>query len=163
MSHALRSYYSYVTPHGLVSILATDTGIARVFFGTVPESDKPQIPRQASSLTNRAATELLEYLAGKRKIFEVPLDLDGSEFQQAVWNAVATIPYGQTSTSMKLAHKLGKPHSFHSVGMALRANPVPLFIPTHRVIGTNGRPLASEILPPLFAGARALETTEPHG
>ena len=160
MPNASRSHYSYATPHGPVSILVSDRGVARISFGEDAMDHEPAPARRSpTELANRAATELLEYLAGKRRSFDVPLDLAGTDFQRAVWAAVARIPYGETTTSSALASALGEPKAFRTVGAAVRANPVPLLVPTHRVVGANGRPLANEAFPAVSAGARALEAT----
>ena len=100
---------------------------------------------------------MLEYFAGLRRAFDVPLDLSGTDFQQAVWSAVARIPYGETTTSAEIARALAVPGSHRAVGSAVRANPAPVLVPTHRVIGANGRPLAHEAAPKAFAGLRRLE------
>lgn len=159
MPHASASLFVYATPYGSVSIIATDTGVARVAFGTGLLDDLPaaSVRRAPTDLTNRAATELLEYLAGKRRVFDVPLDPAGTGFQRAVWAEIARIPYGATSTNAAVARALGSPSAFRAVGAAVRANPVPLFVPTHRIVGANGRPLSTEPYPAVFAGARALE------
>lgn len=157
MPNATWSYFSYATPHGPISILVTDAGVARVSFDESAVVAAKPARRSPTELANRTATELLEYLAGRRRAFDVPLDLAGSDFQRAVWKEVARIPYGCTSTNSQLARALGDTKAFRAVGAAVRANPVPLLVPTHRVIGANGRPLASEAFPAVFAGARALE------
>jgi len=82
--------------------------------------------------------QLIEYLEGKRRVFDLPLRLEGSEFQKEVWEAVSHIPYGQTASYGEIAHLIGKPKSSRAVGAANGANPIPIVIPCHRVIGADG-------------------------
>jgi methylated-DNA-[protein]-cysteine S-methyltransferase len=82
--------------------------------------------------------QLLEYFAGKRQIFDIPLALRGTEFQLAVWNELLRIPYGDTITYAELAQRIGRPSAIRAVGAANGANPIPVIVPCHRVIGSNG-------------------------
>lgn len=86
----------------------------------------------------RARTELREYLAGRRTRFELALRPLGTEFQLAVWRALAEIPYGTTSSYGELATTIGSPGSARAVGRANHVNPLPLVLPCHRVIGADG-------------------------
>jgi methylated-DNA-[protein]-cysteine S-methyltransferase len=90
-------------------------------------------------LTALAAGELAEYFAGKRKSFTVPLAAVGTPFQLSVWRALADIPYGETVSYGELARRAGNPAATRAVGMANHNNPLPVFIPCHRVIGANGK------------------------
>lgn len=90
-------------------------------------------------LLNQAARELGEYFAGTRKAFTVPLRPEGTAFQTAVWEALLTIPYGETLSYGAVAAKIGKPKASRAVGMANNKNPLPIFIPCHRVIGADGK------------------------
>jgi methylated-DNA-[protein]-cysteine S-methyltransferase len=82
--------------------------------------------------------ELREYFAGKRRTFTIPLAPKGTPFQLAVWNALLEIPYGDTISYSELAQRIGKPSAVRAVGAANGANPIPVIIPCHRVIGANG-------------------------
>jgi methylated-DNA-[protein]-cysteine S-methyltransferase len=82
--------------------------------------------------------QLIEYLEGKRRVFELPLHLEGTDFQKRVWEAVSRVPYGQTASYGEIAHLIGKPGASRAVGAANGANPVPIVIPCHRVIGSDG-------------------------
>lgn len=86
----------------------------------------------------KAYQQLAEYLAGKRHKFDLKLAPKGTAFQQAVWKELLKIPYGQTRSYKELAIAIGKPKAARAVGMALNKNPIPLIIPCHRVIGSNG-------------------------
>ncbi|WP_075981255.1 methylated-DNA--[protein]-cysteine S-methyltransferase [Bacillus massilinigeriensis] len=83
--------------------------------------------------------EIIEYLEGKRKIFSVPMDFDGTSFQLAVWNALCEIPYGETKSYSDIADMIHKPAAVRAVGTAIGANPVLIAVPCHRVVGKNGR------------------------
>ena len=82
--------------------------------------------------------QLEEYLAGRRREFDLPLDLQGTDFQKEVWRAIARIPYGQTKSYQDLAREIGRPNAARAVGAACGANPVPLVVPCHRVLGSGG-------------------------
>jgi methylated-DNA-[protein]-cysteine S-methyltransferase len=82
--------------------------------------------------------QLREYFAGKRQTFELELAPRGTEFQRAVWNELLRIGYGETITYAELARRIGKPSAVRAVGAANGANPIPVIVPCHRVIGSNG-------------------------
>ena len=82
--------------------------------------------------------QLEEYLDGRRRIFDLPIDLRGSNFQKLVWNAVAAIPYGRTASYGQIARLIGRPGASRAVGAANGQNPIPIVIPCHRVIGSDG-------------------------
>lgn len=93
---------------------------------------------QDDAFMQQYVTELGEYWAGKRRNFTFAIDLHGTAFQLAVWEALQTIPYGQTASYSDLARLIGKPQAARAVGAALGANPVMIAIPCHRIIGKNG-------------------------
>jgi O-6-methylguanine DNA methyltransferase len=89
---------------------------------------------------NRAAIgQILEYLEGKRTIFDLPLDLRGTEFQREVWTAVLEISYGETRCYSEIARAVGRPAAPRAVGGAVGANPVSLVVPCHRVVAAGGK------------------------
>ncbi|HPV01204.1 MAG TPA: methylated-DNA--[protein]-cysteine S-methyltransferase [Clostridiales bacterium] len=90
-------------------------------------------------LIKEAAKQLGEYLEGKRKVFDIPIQLEGTPFQKAVWQALLGIPYGETRTYGEIARHIGNPKAARAVGMANNRNPVAVFVPCHRVIGADGR------------------------
>jgi len=83
-------------------------------------------------------SELEEYLAGKRRNFSIALDLRGTDFQKACWNALRSIPYGETRTYADIARAVGRPQGFRAVGMANNRNPIAIVVPCHRVIASDG-------------------------
>ena len=134
MDQNKQTYFVYQTPLGRITLASDGQALTHLVFGAtdLAGTNKP------TSLTNRASTEILEYLAGKRTKFDIPLNPQGSDFQRSVWNALLTIPYGQTRTYGEVAAMIGNPRSGRAVGGANNKNPIPLIIPCHRVIGVNG-------------------------
>jgi O-6-methylguanine DNA methyltransferase len=89
-------------------------------------------------ILRKAAAQLQAYFTAGLREFSLPLDLAGTSFQQEVWRAVASIPFGETRTYRDIAEAIGRPRAVRAVGAAQAANPLPLVIPCHRVIGSNG-------------------------
>ncbi|HUH69996.1 MAG TPA: methylated-DNA--[protein]-cysteine S-methyltransferase [Mycobacterium sp.] len=87
---------------------------------------------------NDAVEQLDAYFAGKLTEFDIPFDLRGTEFQQRVWKALLTIPYGETGSYGEIAEQIGAPGSARAVGLANGHNPIAIVVPCHRVIGANG-------------------------
>ncbi len=92
-----------------------------------------------TELTDKAYTQLLEYFDGERKKFDVPYQLNGTEFQKKVWSALCDIPYGETRSYKDIAIAVGNPKASRAVGMANNKNPITVIVPCHRVIGTSGK------------------------
>lgn len=82
--------------------------------------------------------ELKEYFDGERQVFTIPFDLSGTEFQKNVWKSLCEIPYGKTTCYSEIAKQIENPKAVRAVGTAIGANPLPIVIPCHRVIGKNG-------------------------
>ena len=93
---------------------------------------------EETSLLTCAEEELLAYLSGARRDFDLPLAPAGTEFQCAVWTALRDIPYGQTQTYGQIALSIGRPKAVRAVGQANHCNPLPIFLPCHRVVGSRG-------------------------
>ena len=85
-----------------------------------------------------AVAQLEEYFAGRRQQFDLPLELDGTDFQRRVWLTLAEIPYGETVSYAELAMMVGRPNAYRAVGQANGANPVPIVLPCHRVLASGG-------------------------
>ena len=85
-----------------------------------------------------AIAQLAEYFAGGRQDFDLPLAPEGTSFQRTVWQALTRIPYGETTSYSTLAQRIGKPQASRAVGLANGANPLPIVVPCHRVIGADG-------------------------
>lgn len=91
-----------------------------------------------SRLGKECTTQIEEYLSGKRKKFKVPLLIHGTDFQKKVWKEMAKIPYGKTVSYKKLACRMGNPLAYRAVANACGANKIPIIIPCHRVVSSNG-------------------------
>ncbi|MEM2900771.1 MAG: methylated-DNA--[protein]-cysteine S-methyltransferase [Thermoplasmata archaeon] len=92
----------------------------------------------SNRILNQTKIELKLYFDGKLKKFDIPLDVKGTQFQKKVWNFILTIPYGEVVSYSFIAKSIGSRKAFRAVGNAVHANPVPIVIPCHRVIGKNG-------------------------
>jgi len=114
-----------------------DGAITRLVFAT-DEEVKNGAPTE-TPLLRAAALQMKQYLAGRRKEFFLPLDPQGTEFMRLVWQALETIPYGETRSYKQIAGQIGHPKAYRAVGLANNRNPLPIIIPCHRVIGHNGR------------------------
>ena len=100
----------------------------------------PDAPCREGFVPNREVVrQLTEFLEGKRRVFDLPLDLRGTPFQLGVWHALLDIPYGEKQTYAALAAKIGRPNAVRAVGSANGANPVSLVVPCHRVVATGGK------------------------
>lgn len=128
--------YGYDTKLGHVLITASEDAIKRLDIG-VNVSDNAVFSE--TPIIQKAHEQLKEYLDGKRKIFDIPLEPDGTEFQRRVWECLKGIPYGETRTYGQIAAQAGNPKASRAVGSANHKNPLPIFIPCHRVVGANGK------------------------
>ena len=128
------------TPIGPLTVTATKKAVTAIRFGTeVPEGSARCTSAEATPLLRKAAEEIGEYFAGSRRKFTLPLAPDGSPFQPKVWEALRTIPYGETRTYKQIAIQIGHNQSFRAVGMANNRNPIVIVVPCHRVIGYDGK------------------------
>jgi methylated-DNA-[protein]-cysteine S-methyltransferase len=92
----------------------------------------------APPVLRQTAHQLQEYFAGQRTTFDVPMELDGTDFQRQVWSELARIPYGTTISYGELARRVGRPNGPRAVGQANGRNPIPIIVPCHRVLASNG-------------------------
>ena len=83
-------------------------------------------------------TQLQEYFAGSRRVFDLPLASDGTGFQRSVWAALREVPYGQTASYAQIAARVGSPTAYRAVGSANGRNPLSIIVPCHRIVGANG-------------------------
>jgi methylated-DNA-[protein]-cysteine S-methyltransferase len=129
----------FKSPIGKLRVAVDERGLRYVLF----DSNKHP-PKHISdwlrdcSPTRQAREQLLQYFAGERKTFELAISFDGTEFQQRTWNQLASIPYGKTWSYSDLAIRVGSPKAVRAVGSANGRNPIPIVLPCHRVIGSNG-------------------------
>lgn len=115
-------------------LVATETHLINIQF-TQPQ----KALLETTELLSMATIQLDEYFQGKRTIFSLPFKLTGTPFQLAVWKELQNIPYGKTTSYKEIAQKINKPKACRAVGMANNKNPLPIIIPCHRVIGSNGK------------------------
>lgn len=142
----MRCYTSkFETPHGSMLVAVDEDGnVVRVVFPNEHDQWADEIAAKhytAIPDADRCAAavrQLIEYFAGKRRRFDLPLKPGGTAFQQKVWTALTTIPYGTTITYRDLARRIGNPAAVRAVGRANATNPIPIIIPCHRVIGADG-------------------------
>jgi len=142
------TWASLKTRVGTIRVAATPRGVCKIALGQETAEDffhwierrvghAPRKP-QRSRLVALALDQITEYLEGRRREFDLPLDVHGTDFQRQVWAAVSAIPYGETRSYIEIAQAIGQPRAAHAVGAANRANPLPLVVPCHRVIGADG-------------------------
>jgi O-6-methylguanine DNA methyltransferase len=143
-----KAYYGiFGSSLGVVRIASTEKGVCKIALPKESEEDFLGWLRVHFGLQNviknrgkneGVLAEMESYLAGGLREFESTLDLRGTEFQMKVWREVRTIPYGTTCSYRDIAERIGHPRAYRAVGAANRANPIPVIVPCHRVIGRDG-------------------------
>ncbi len=132
-------YTQFQTPLGAMTLHANDSGLLGAWFETqTTRPDNLGEFNDCHPILNQAVLELTEYFAGQRREFSVSLAAKGTPFQQQVWHALTTIPYGETWCYKDLAIAVGNPKASQAVGGANGKNPISIIVPCHRVIGKNG-------------------------
>jgi methylated-DNA-[protein]-cysteine S-methyltransferase len=136
-------YKTMQSPVGELKLVASDKGLAGVLW----ENDKSwRVPHLKSAVEDKAhpvlweaERQLNEYFAGTRKEFTLPLEFTGTDFNKKVWEALLTIPYGETRTYGQIAQQIGEPDTARAVGVANAKNPLSIVAPCHRVMGAKGK------------------------
>lgn len=129
------AWLRFETPFGPMA-LEGETALTRLWLpGTLPDL---RGRGEETPLLRAAREALLSYFAGERRDFDLPLAPAGTDFQRAVWETLRAIPYGGTRTYGEIAAAVGRPKAVRAVGQANHVNPLPIFIPCHRVVGKNG-------------------------
>lgn len=131
------NYYTKQTQLGFITITEEQGFITSLLFKQKVFNGKRD-KYYLSDVLNDAFNQLEEYLEGKRKEFNLPLNPKGTSFQQKVWSCLYKIPYGETRTYKEIAEQIGDKNACRAVGNANNKNPIPIFIPCHRVIGSDG-------------------------
>lgn len=137
----MRYYDWYESPHGRILLVASAQALTGAYFDGQkyhPKLEPDWRRDQGHALLRQAARELAEYFAAERRRFETPLAPEGTPFQQAIWNAISTIPFGSTLTYLDLARRAGFPGCARAAGAATGRNPLSIIVPCHRVLGSNG-------------------------
>jgi methylated-DNA-[protein]-cysteine S-methyltransferase len=133
-------YSQLQTPVGALLLVANEGGLREINF---PKNGRLSTPDPEWSNDDSALGEpirqLLAYFAGELEDFDLQLAPKGTPFQQSVWKELCAIPYGKTISYGELARRIGNPNASRAVGLANGSNPIPIVIPCHRVIGSNGK------------------------
>jgi len=137
----MSSFYTHLpSPIGSLLLAADSTGLREITF---PKNGIPAPAQfgwtEDSSAFSDIICQLRAYFAGELEIFNLPLSPRGTPFQQRVWKELCHIPYGETISYGQLATRIGNPNASRAVGLANGSNPIPIIIPCHRVIGSNGK------------------------
>jgi methylated-DNA-[protein]-cysteine S-methyltransferase len=130
----------YSSPIGPIELIESEGALSHVRLMGGIHSTNPATGGSANTpLLRRTHKQLSEYFAGRRRTFDLPLAPQGTPFQRSVWNELAKIPFGATSTYGAIARAVGQPQAARAVGGAIGANPLALVIPCHRVLASDRR------------------------
>jgi methylated-DNA-[protein]-cysteine S-methyltransferase len=136
------AFMEMASPVGSLKLVANDTALVAVLW----ENENLKRVRLAELIEQthhpillETQKQLTEYFAGKRQQFDLPLDFEGTEFQQKVWQALLTIPFGETRSYRDIAEQIGNVKAVRAVGAANGKNPISIIAPCHRVVGANGK------------------------
>lgn len=143
------SYTMMQSPIGPLLLASTEKGLCFIEFGAEEKAVKDLISWSRKALLNHTPIrddernqavkqQLDEYFSGERKTFDLPIDLYGTPFQKAVWTELTRIPFGETRSYKEIALAIGAVKAVRAIGGANNRNPIPIIIPCHRVIGSNG-------------------------
>ena len=145
------NYHLLNTSIGTLRLVSNGTHLTAIEFPGRHNKEGGQRQRMDAVLT-KCAAQLTEYFSGERCHFDLPLDAGGTAFQQTVWAALADIPFGELRSYADIANSIGKPKAVRAVGAANGRNPIPIVVPCHRVIGSDGSLTG-------FAGGLPMKTT----
>ncbi|WP_270182386.1 methylated-DNA--[protein]-cysteine S-methyltransferase [Alkalihalobacillus sp. CinArs1] len=149
MEKQVISYGEFQSPIGTLTLFAGSEGVYRLDFGfaedMLPAAEawfkknhvKPDFVMNYE-IIDPIIVQLEEFFSGKRRMFDLKLNLIGTPFQKKVWNSLSTIPYGETRSYKDVAVDISAPRAVRAIGSANNRNPLPIIIPCHRVIGSNG-------------------------
>jgi methylated-DNA-[protein]-cysteine S-methyltransferase len=129
------------SPVGSLSLVATDSALVALVWRTTGHSRarfEDALEEPTHPMLLETSRQLREYFAGARRVFDLPLEFRGTDFQRHVWAALLEIPYGETRTYGQIAQQLGNPNAVRAVGAANGRNPISIIAPCHRVIGMSG-------------------------
>lgn len=129
----MKNFYDYETDIGRLFIESDDEFITKISFFEI-KGERCETP-----LIKKAYIQLEEYFNGRRKEFDLPLKLQGTDFQKSVWRELMKIPYGKTASYLDIAKAVGNPKACRAVGMANNKNNIAIVVPCHRVIGSGGK------------------------
>ncbi len=130
-----KKFYTYETQIGKIFISENGKAITHVEFRELSLTDAAM---DETPLIRQTYCQISEYLNGKRTSFNIPIELNGTEFQKKVWSVLLSIPYGETRTYGFVAAEIGNNKAYRAVGLANNRNPISIIVPCHRVIGADG-------------------------
>ncbi|MEG0796254.1 MAG: methylated-DNA--[protein]-cysteine S-methyltransferase [Odoribacter sp.] len=133
----MKHFFPYQTSIGQLYIYEHNSHITAISFSEKPDEGKYK--KQETPAIRQTFEQIDEYLLGKRKVFNVAIEPQGTLFQKKVWDVLKNIPYGETRSYKQIAEAVGNSKAYRAVGMANNRNPLPILVPCHRVIGTNGK------------------------
>jgi methylated-DNA-[protein]-cysteine S-methyltransferase len=137
-SKTIRNQIVVTSPVGKLRLIASDKGLVAIDVRNVRVASNLETSASAQKILSTTKKQLEQYFAGKRTTFDIPLDLVGTEFQQQAWRALCRIPYGKTISYGQQAKNIKKPKAFRAVGSANGKNPIPIIVPCHRVVASDG-------------------------
>lgn len=141
MNKVIHSYKIISSPVGKLTLVASDEGLAAILWENENPNRVPlenMVEDSEHPVLKETTRQLQEYFSGQRKSFNLPLDFQGTAFQKKVWEALLTIPYGETRSYAQIALQVESPNAVRAVGAANGKNPISIIAPCHRVIGSNG-------------------------
>jgi methylated-DNA-[protein]-cysteine S-methyltransferase len=137
-SKTIRNQIVITSPVGKLRLIASDKGLVAIDVQNVRVASDFETSASAQKILSTTKKQLEQYFAGKRTNFDIPLDLEGTDFQQQAWRALCRIPYGKTISYGQQAKNIKKPKAFRAVGSANGKNPIPIIVPCHRVVASDG-------------------------
>jgi methylated-DNA-[protein]-cysteine S-methyltransferase len=137
-SETTRNQLVVSSPVGKLRLIASDKGLVAIDVRNVKTSNDQVKNAAAQKILSATKKQLEQYFAGKRTAFDIPLDLEGTDFQQLAWRALCRIPFGKTISYGDQAKYIKKPKAFRAVGSANGKNPIPIIVPCHRVVAGDG-------------------------
>jgi methylated-DNA-[protein]-cysteine S-methyltransferase len=127
------------TPIGRLLLISDGSGLRRIDFANGKSHSAQQLHNENFPALTETIRQLSDYFASELEEFDIPLAPEGTQFQKNVWRHLCEIPYGETISYGELARRIGNPKASRAVGLANGANPIPIIIPCHRVIGSDGK------------------------
>jgi methylated-DNA-[protein]-cysteine S-methyltransferase len=127
------------SPIGRIEVTSDADSVTSLSIERGGELPLDALPERPTPVLERAIEQLREYFAGTRTDFDLPVSLAGTEFQRAVWGELAQLPFGGVASYGEIGHATGRATAGRAVGGAVGANPIPIIVPCHRVLGSDGR------------------------
>jgi methylated-DNA-[protein]-cysteine S-methyltransferase len=137
----MKIYTNIESPLGRILLVSDGTALTGAYFSGQkyePTPDSDWRPDPDLKVLRKSGLQLLEYFAGDRRVFNIPVRLQGTPFQMEVWKAISDIPLGETKTYGELAKRINRTTAVRAVGAAVGRNPISMIVPCHRVIGQDG-------------------------